>query len=68
VGGQWAKIRCPILELNGAESSFLSPEIADRVREAQPNMQFVEVPRSGHPIAADNPAFLLRELRRFLVD
>ncbi len=65
---QWGKISCPILELKGAESSFLSPEIANRMKEAQPNMQFVEVPQSGHPIAADNPAFLLRELRRFLVD
>ena len=65
---KWAQIRCPILELKGAESDFLSPEIVARMRESQPSMQFIEVPNSGHPIAADNPDFLLAELRRFLVD
>ena len=65
---QWAAISCPILEMKGAESDFLSREILDRMRELQPAMQFVEVPDSGHPIATDNPGFLLRELRRFLVD
>ena len=65
---QWAKIRCPILELKGAESAFLSPEILDRMRELQPDMRLVEVPDSGHSIPADNPEFLLRELRQFLVD
>jgi pimeloyl-ACP methyl ester carboxylesterase len=65
---QWAKIRCPILELKGLHSDFLSPEIVERMREMQPSMQFLEVPDSGHPIPADNPDFLLRELRRFLVD
>lgn len=65
---QWTKIRCPILELKGAHSDFLSPEIVARMQEAQPAMQFLEVPESGHPIPADNPDFLLRELRRFLVD
>ena len=60
---QWAKIACPILELKGAESDFLSPEIVSRMRESQPSMRFVEVPDSGHPIAAGwaaTPAFLRR--------
>ena len=65
---QWAKIRCPILELKGAESDFLSPEIQARMKETQPRLQFIEVPDSGHGISADNPDFLLRELRRFFVD
>ena len=65
---KWAQIQCPILELKGAESDFLSPEIVARMRELQPSMQFLEVPDSGHPVASDNPAFLLTELRRFLVD
>ena len=65
---QWAKIRCPILELKGAESDFLSPEIQARMRETQPRLQFIEVPDSGHSISADNPDFLLQELRRFFVD
>ena len=65
---QWAKIACPILELKGAESDFLSPEIVSKMRESHPSMRFVEVPDSGHPIAADNPDFLVSELRSFLVD
>jgi pimeloyl-ACP methyl ester carboxylesterase len=65
---QWAKIRCPILELKGAESDFLSPEILARMKAAQPGMTLVEVPDSGHSIAADNPGFLVRQLRRFLID
>ena len=65
---QWAGITCPILELKGAHSDFLSPEILSRMKELQPAMRFVEVPDSGHPIGADNPDFLVNELRQFLVD
>ena len=65
---QWAKIGCPVLELKGADSTFLSTEIVGRMREAQPGLHLVEVPDSGHSIASDNPDFLLEELRRFLVD
>lgn len=65
---QWTKIACPILELKGAESDFLSPEIVAKMQESQPSMRFMEVPDSGHPIASDNPAFLINELRSFLVD
>jgi pimeloyl-ACP methyl ester carboxylesterase len=63
---QWAKITCPILELKGAGSDFLSPQILDRMKRLQPDMELKEVPESGHSIPADNPAFLVRELRRFL--
>ena len=65
---QWAKISCPILELKGGESDFLSPEIWDRMHETQPSLRFVEVPESGHGITGDNPEFLLKELRGFFVD
>ncbi len=65
---RWAQIRCPILEIKGAHSDFLSPEIVERMRSLQPSMRFVEAPESGHPVAADNPDFLLAELRSFLVD
>lgn len=65
---KWAKIACPILELKGAESDFLSPEILARMKELQPGMQFAEVPNSGHPIPVDNPKFLIQQLRQFLVD
>jgi pimeloyl-ACP methyl ester carboxylesterase len=65
---QWARIRCPILELKGAESDFIVAEIRARMTALQPGLQFVEVPDSGHSVAADNPEFLLRELSHFLVD
>ena len=65
---QWAKIRSPIMELKGAESDFIVPEIQARMKELQPGLQFVEVPDSGHSIAGDNPEFLLRELAGFFVD
>ena len=65
---QWAKISCPILELKGGESDFLSPEIQDRMHETQHSLRFVEVPESGHGITGDNPEFLLKELRGFFVD
>ena len=65
---QWAKIRCPILEMKGAESNFLSQEIQEQMKKSQPGMQLVEVPESGHGISGDNPDFLVQELRRFLVD
>ncbi|MDP7535136.1 MAG: alpha/beta hydrolase, partial [SAR202 cluster bacterium] len=64
---QWGKIRCPILELKGSESDFLSAEIQARMRETQPSLTFIEVPESGHPISSENPDFLINELRQFCV-
>lgn len=65
---QWGKIACPVMELKGGESDFLSPEIKARMIEAQPSMTWVDVPESGHGITNDNPDFLIRELRAFFVD
>ena len=64
---QWAKIECPILELKGAHSDYLSPEILGRMGELNPGMRLVQVPESGHSITAENPDFLVRQLRQFLV-
>lgn len=63
---QWAKIRCPILELKGALSNYLSPAILERMRQLQPTMELVEVPNSGHPVSAENPTFMVQEVQRFL--
>ena len=65
---QWGKITCPIMEMKGGESDFLSPEIKARMMEAQPSMTWVDVPDSGHGITNDNPDFLIGELRAFFVD
>ena len=65
---QWGKIACPIMEMKGGESDFLSDEIKARMIEAQPSMTWVDVPDSGHGITGDNPDFLINELRAFFVD
>lgn len=65
---QWGKITCPIMEMKGGESDFLSPEIKARMIESQPSMTWVDVPESGHGITNDNPDFLISELRAFFVD
>ena len=65
---RWGKISCPVMEMKGTESDFLSPEIKGRMIEAQPAMTWIDVPDSGHGITGDNPAFLLNELRNFFVD
>jgi pimeloyl-ACP methyl ester carboxylesterase len=65
---QWAKISCPIMEMKGGESDFLSGEIRSRMIEMQPSMTWIDVPDSGHGITGDNPDFLLSELRAFFVD
>ena len=65
---QWGKISCPIMEMKGSESDFLSGEIKSRMMEMQPGMTWIDVPESGHGITGDNPEFLLGELRGFFVD
>ncbi len=65
---KWGKIACPIMEMKGGESDFLSPDIKARMFETQQSMIWVDVPDSGHGITGDNPDSLLKELRGFLVD
>ena len=54
--------------MKGGESDFLSTEIKARMVEMQPAMTWIDVPDSGHGITADNPDFLISELRGFFVD
>ncbi len=65
---QWSRITCPILEMKGSESDFLSTEIKARMIEMQPAMTWIDVPDSGHGITGDNPDFLISELHGFFVD
>jgi pimeloyl-ACP methyl ester carboxylesterase len=48
----------PLLTLRGALSDLLSADIAARMREAAPDMAFVEVPGVGHAPMLDEPAAL----------
>ncbi|MEN5170394.1 alpha/beta hydrolase [Brevundimonas pondensis] len=45
----------PALLVRGGVSDLLSPEIAGRMREAAPDMAFVEVPGIGHAPMLDEP-------------
>ncbi|MBI2885855.1 MAG: alpha/beta hydrolase [Chloroflexi bacterium] len=63
---QWARIQCPVLEIKGALSNYLSPAILERMRQLQPTMELVEAPNSGHGVTSENPDFLIRQVQRFL--
>ena len=45
-----------LLLVRGATSDLLSPDIAGRMRDAAPHMNFVEVPGVGHAPMLDEPA------------
>ncbi|MFN3815473.1 alpha/beta fold hydrolase [Brevundimonas sp.] len=45
-----------LMLVRGATSDLLSPDIAGRMREAAPHMDFVEVPGVGHAPMLDEPA------------
>ena len=51
----WKAVRCPILILRGGKSDVLSPEIASRMRDAQPDSRYVEVPGVGHAPVLSEP-------------
>ncbi len=49
-------IPCPILIIRGAQSDVLSPAVAQRMLEANPNARLVEVPGVGHAPLLIEPA------------
>lgn len=64
----WESFRalaCPLLVLRGADSDILTPPIVDKMREAQPDAQLVEVPGVGHAPSLMEPE-AKEPLRRFL--
>lgn len=48
----------PLLTLRGETSDILSPDIAQRMREAAPDMAFAEIPGVGHAPMLDEPQAL----------
>jgi len=62
----WSSITCPTLIIRGADSDILSPEIANRMLEAQPHAQLVEIPNAGHTVPGDQPQAFLDTLTKFL--
>jgi pimeloyl-ACP methyl ester carboxylesterase len=48
-------ITCPTLIVRGKETDILSPEVAQKMTEAIPDVRLVEVERAGHMVFEDNP-------------
>lgn len=61
-----ARITCPTLVVQGANSRVFLPEDAAKLAARLPNGRWVQVPRAGHTVQGDNPAELTACLRRFL--
>jgi esterase len=59
-----AEVRCPILSLRGARSDLYAVETVQKMKAANPRLQFVEVD-AGHHIAGDNPDGFLAALKRW---
>ncbi len=47
-------ITCPTLVVRGSESEILSQETADRMSNENPHISWIEIPKAGHAIHADN--------------
>jgi len=60
-----AEVRCPILSIRGARSDMYAVETVQKMKAANPRLQFVEVD-AGHDVAGENPAGFLAALRPFL--
>ena len=60
-----SRVTCPVLVLRAASSDMFAAETVPKVRAANTRIKLVEV-ESGHHIAGDNPAALLREVGAFL--
>lgn len=58
------EVRCPILSMRGARSDMYAVETAQKMKAANPRLQFVEVD-AGHNIAGENPDGLVAALKRW---
>jgi pimeloyl-ACP methyl ester carboxylesterase len=64
----WHALAVPALLLRGGLSDILTPEIAVRMIEANPNARLVTLPKSGHSIATDAPDLVTAALAEFLFE
>lgn len=60
-----ATITCPTLVVRGTESDVFSEENAAKLVERLPRATYARVEKAGHTVQGDNPAGLVRELRKF---
>jgi pimeloyl-ACP methyl ester carboxylesterase len=67
--GLWSELeslQCPVLLVWGDQSDMVTPELVERMRQAQPAIQVKVLSGVGHNIPAEAPKALLRELQEFL--
>ncbi len=69
--GDWPDLadipyRGPVLWLAGANSDYVRPEHAPRMRSLFPRVQLVTIKDAGHWLHTDQPGVFLSVLRRFL--
>jgi len=60
------QIKCPTLIIRGADSPVLPLDIAQKMVEAIPNSQLVEIEGAGHLVPQENPIAFENAVRRFL--
>jgi len=62
-----AQLACPTLVLRGGRSDYLQNASAQAMADANPNIQWKEVPDAGHYIHDDQPAIVAGHVRAFLL-
>lgn len=63
-----ARITCPILAIQGEDDEYGSLEQVFGIRRKAPHARVVSIPRCGHSPHRDQPAALMQEAGRFIVD
>tara|TARA_B100000029_G_scaffold24532_2_gene24257 strand:- start:1320 stop:2168 length:849 start_codon:yes stop_codon:yes gene_type:complete len=61
-----AKINCPILEIQGMESTLLSSELKEKMIATAQNLTWIEIPNAGHVVTVDQPELFIEATREFL--
>ena len=59
-------IPCPTLVVRGAETDLLTPETAQRMIDALPRGELVEIARAGHMVFEDNPDDFIAAVQNWL--
>ena len=59
-------IPCPTLVVRGTETDLLTPETAQRMIDALPQGELVEIARAGHMVFEDNPEDFIAAVQNWL--
>ena len=61
-----AAITCPILEVRGMESDFVSDDVLHRMERVVKQFSWADVPGAGHVVTVDRPQEFIEATRSFL--